>query len=113
MKLLCIVFPKQNYNILPPNFHIHAPVRDLYIPSIGLPILLQPKRQINPGNIYMNVGIRNEAAQFHLHKSDFWYSVQSLQPSPSNLIKRKNFAELDFNATNSKVSYRGMMRFKI
>ncbi len=45
---------------------------DLYIPRIGLPILLQPKRQTDPGNIkiahkYLNVGIGNKAPQFH-----FW-----------------------------------------
>ncbi len=36
-------FPKQNYNALPPNFHIHVYGSDLYIPRISLPILLQPK----------------------------------------------------------------------
>jgi hypothetical protein len=46
------LFPKQNYNILSPNFHIHESVNDLkkYIPRISLPILLQPNRQTNPGN---------------------------------------------------------------
>jgi hypothetical protein len=42
----------------------------LYIPRIYLPILLQPNRQTDPVNMkiahrYMNVGIGNEAAQFH------------------------------------------------
>ncbi len=36
------LFPKQNYNVLSPNFHIHVSVSGLYIPKIGLPI---------PGNI--------------------------------------------------------------
>jgi hypothetical protein len=47
------VFPevKQNYKVLPPNFHIHVSVSDLYIPSIALFILLQPNRQTDPGNI--------------------------------------------------------------
>jgi hypothetical protein len=45
-------------------------VSDLYIPWIGLPVLLQPKRQTEPGNIYialryMNVGIGNKAIEFY------------------------------------------------
>jgi hypothetical protein len=42
---------RQNYNVLSPNFHIHVSVSDLYIPRIGLPILLQPIRQTDHGNI--------------------------------------------------------------
>jgi hypothetical protein len=47
------VFPemKQNYNVLSPNFHIHVSVSGLYIHSIDLPILLNPNRQTDPGNI--------------------------------------------------------------
>ncbi len=37
-----LLFPKQNYNVLSPNFHIHVSVSNLYIARIGLPILLQP-----------------------------------------------------------------------
>ncbi len=44
-------FPKKIYNVLSPNFHIHVSVSDLYIPRIGLPILLLPNRQTDPGNI--------------------------------------------------------------
>jgi hypothetical protein len=33
------------------NFHIHVSMRDLYIPRIGLPILLQEKMWTDPGNI--------------------------------------------------------------
>jgi hypothetical protein len=45
-------------------------VSDLFIPRIGLLILLQPNMQTDPGNIKiaqrkMKVGIGNEAAQFH------------------------------------------------
>ena len=35
------VFPEKEYWGLSPNFHIHASVSDLYIPTIGLPILLE------------------------------------------------------------------------
>jgi hypothetical protein len=45
---------KQNYNVLSPNFHIHVSVSELYISRISLPILLQPNRQTDPGNIYVN-----------------------------------------------------------
>ncbi len=45
------LFPKQNYKVQSPNFHIHVSVSDLYIPGIGLPILMQPNRQTDPGNL--------------------------------------------------------------
>jgi hypothetical protein len=35
------IFPQKEYRGLSPNFHIHASVSDLYIPRIGLPILLE------------------------------------------------------------------------
>ncbi len=35
------IFPVKEYRGLSPNFHIHASVSDLYIPTIGLPILLE------------------------------------------------------------------------
>jgi hypothetical protein len=54
-----------------PNSHIHVSVSDLYIPMIGLPILLQQTDlgniQLNIAHRYMNVGIGNRAAYFH-----FW-----------------------------------------
>jgi hypothetical protein len=48
---LASLFPKQNYNVLSPNFHIHVSVSNLYVPSIGLPIWLQQNRQTDPVNI--------------------------------------------------------------
>jgi hypothetical protein len=35
------IFPEKEYRGLSPNFHIHVSVRGLYIPTIGLPILLE------------------------------------------------------------------------
>jgi hypothetical protein len=35
------IFTEKDYRGLSPNFHIHASVSDLYIPTIGLPILLE------------------------------------------------------------------------
>ncbi len=35
------IFPEKEYRGLSPNFHIHASVSDLYIPMIGMPILLE------------------------------------------------------------------------
>ncbi len=35
------IFPEKEYRGLSPNFHIHASVSDLYIPPIGLPLLLE------------------------------------------------------------------------
>jgi hypothetical protein len=35
------IFPAKEYRGLSPNFHIHAFVSDLYIPTIGLSILLE------------------------------------------------------------------------
>ncbi len=45
-KYAASLFPKQNYNVLSPSSFTHISVRDLYIPMIGLPILLQPNMWI-------------------------------------------------------------------
>ncbi len=45
------IFPEKELRGLSPNFHIHESVSDLYIPTIGLPILLQENLWTDPGNI--------------------------------------------------------------
>jgi hypothetical protein len=64
MKLGGVVISKTEF--CPPNLHIHVSMSHLYIPRTGLPILQQPSRQTNPGNMYiahryMNVGTGNKA----------------------------------------------------
>jgi hypothetical protein len=40
-EILKQIFSEKEYRGLSPNFHIHASVSDLYIPTIGLTILLE------------------------------------------------------------------------
>ncbi len=78
---------------LVPNFHIHISVRDLYISTVGPPILLQQYRQTDCGNKkiahrYMIVGIGNEAGpcSFISGHICFAFSMQCLcstTPLPS------------------------------
>ncbi len=55
---------------LSPSLHIHVSVSDLFIPTIGLPILLQENmwpgswEYTNRSQAYMNVELETEAAQF-------------------------------------------------
>ncbi len=35
------IFPEKEYRVLSPNFHIHVSVRELYIPTMCLPFLLE------------------------------------------------------------------------
>ncbi len=35
------IFPEKKYRGLSPNFHIHVSVSELYIPTMGLPFLLE------------------------------------------------------------------------
>ncbi len=45
------IFPEKELRGLSPKFHIHMSVSDLYIPTIGLPILRQETRWTDRGNI--------------------------------------------------------------
>jgi hypothetical protein len=77
------LFPKQNYNVLSPSFHIHVSVSNLYILRIGLPILLQPITVNRPSWEYINRSQKHECRNWErgraveflgIHKLD-WYSV--------------------------------------
>jgi hypothetical protein len=66
-----------------PNFRINVSVSDLYIPTVGPPILLQqyiggPIVGIQIAHRYINVGIKNEAVQFDLWEFYFEFLVQCL-----------------------------------
>jgi hypothetical protein len=60
------IFPEKEVRGLSLNFHIHVSGSDLYIPTIGLPILLQESMWTDPGNILIahrqmngEIGTRN------------------------------------------------------
>ena len=88
------------------KFYIYVSVRDLYIPTIGLPILLQENMWTEPENIqishrHMNVEIGTEAV--HLPEKEYinriflavWIS-RSLFPFPQveafTMLARQRFA---------------------
>jgi hypothetical protein len=82
-KILKQIFPEKEYRGLSPNFHIHASVSDLYIPTISLPILLEEICRPILG-LYksltdtLNVEIGAEGALFlekEYHKWDFLCSA--------------------------------------
>jgi hypothetical protein len=45
------IFPEKELRGYSPNFQIYVSVNDLYIPTIGLPFLLQENMWTDPGNI--------------------------------------------------------------
>jgi hypothetical protein len=63
------VFPEMKLRGLVPNFYIRVSVSNLYIPRVG--------------HRYINVGIGNEAAQYHFwdfFSSNFRYSIFAVCP---------------------------------
>ncbi len=80
------IFPEKEYRRLSPNFHIHVSVRDLYIPIIGLPILLEEICRLILGlcksltDTWMwKLGLRPRCSQKRInkHKWDFRCSAPS------------------------------------
>jgi hypothetical protein len=51
------VFLEKELRGLSPNFHMHVSVSDLYIPTIGLPILLQENMWTDPENICIEFSV--------------------------------------------------------
>jgi hypothetical protein len=78
------IFPEKDLRGLSSNFHIHVSVSDLYVPTIGLPILLQENTWTDPRGIYNSLtetwmwklGLRPRAIPFlGKNKWDFRCSV--------------------------------------
>ncbi len=49
------IFPGKELRGLSPSFHIHMSPSDLYIPTIGLPFLLQENMWTDPVGIYISL----------------------------------------------------------
>ncbi len=49
------IFPEKELRGLRPNIDIHVSASDLYIPTIGLPILLQENMWTDPVGIYISL----------------------------------------------------------
>ncbi len=69
------LFPKQNYNVLSTNFHIHVSVSDWYIPMISL--LRNHLEYINRLQIHECRNCKRiPGVSFQgIYVSNFWYSV--------------------------------------
>jgi hypothetical protein len=60
------IVPEKEYRGLSPNFHIHASVRDLYITTIGLPILLEEICTVDRSWGYINRSQTHECGNWGL-----------------------------------------------
>jgi hypothetical protein len=83
------ILPEKELRGVSPNFHIHVSVSNSYIPSSGLPILLQENIWTDSRNIHksltdMNVEIRTDAAQFlfweYINGVSLQYTVDTALP---------------------------------
>ncbi len=82
-EILKQIFPEKEYQGLSPNFHIHTYVSDLYIPMMGLPILLEEigrlilRLYINHSQTHKcwNWGWDHAIPRKGIHKWDFRCSV--------------------------------------
>jgi hypothetical protein len=80
------LFPEKELHGPSPNFHIHVPVSDLYIPTFDLPILLQKYADQSWENIigsqtheYGNWDCGRAIPRKGIHKWDFRCSAWSVR----------------------------------
>ncbi len=84
LKVLKKIFPEKELHNRSHNFYIHVSLSDFYIPTIGLPILLQEYMWTDPGKIktltdtwMLKLGLRGHTILFlGIHKWNFGCSVR-------------------------------------
>jgi hypothetical protein len=59
------MFPERELHSLSPNSYIHVSVSDFYIPTIGLPILLQENKWTDRENIYVDRSQTQECGNWY------------------------------------------------
>jgi hypothetical protein len=58
------IFPEKEYWDLCPNFHIHVSVSELYIPTMGLPVMLEEMCRLILGILYINRSTTHECGNW-------------------------------------------------